>query len=182
LRHTFLRSNKERIFIVARLGNLEWSRDLNRRRLSNVHAYFATNWKIDPARFTFAAGSRVAGEGRVEFYIGSTLWLVSYVKPGRDIASTVVIIQTGDTMVRANAIIVVRVVASHRRQQIVGPERGQPLSQLFGTAKVECNCRARSTLTLPRSLFENQNVGCSLVIDLVVRRRHRMRRPTGQSG
>jgi len=72
-----------------------------------VHAYFATNWKIDPARFTFAAGSRVAGEGRVEFYIGSTLWLVSYVKPGRDIASTVVIIQTGDTMVRANAIIVV---------------------------------------------------------------------------
>jgi len=80
-----LRSNNERIFIIARLGNGEWSRDLNRRRLSNVRTYFMTNWKIDPARFTFAAGSRVEGEGRVEFYIGSTLWLISYVKPNRDI-------------------------------------------------------------------------------------------------
>lgn len=78
-------SNNERIFIIARLGNGERSRDLNRRRLSNVRTYFATNWKIDPARFTFAVGSRVEGEGRVEFYIGSTFWLISYVKRGRDI-------------------------------------------------------------------------------------------------
>jgi hypothetical protein len=80
-----LRSNNEHIFIIARLGNGEWSRAVNRRRLSNVRTYFVTNWKIDPARFTFAVGSRVDGEGRVEFYIGSTLWLISYVKPGRDI-------------------------------------------------------------------------------------------------
>jgi hypothetical protein len=80
-----LRSNKEHIFIIARLGKGEPSPDLNRRRLSNVRAYFMTNWKIDPSRLTFAAGSRVDGEGRVEFYIGSTLWLISYVKPGRDI-------------------------------------------------------------------------------------------------
>jgi hypothetical protein len=80
-----LRSNDERLFIIARLGKGEWSRDLNRRRLSNVRAYFVTNWKIGVARFTFAAGSRVDGEGRVEFYVGSKLWLVSYVRPGRDI-------------------------------------------------------------------------------------------------
>jgi hypothetical protein len=80
-----LRSNNQRIFIIARLGRGESSRDLNRRRLSNVRTYFMTNWKIDPARFTFAAGSKVDGEGRIEFYIGSTLWLVSYVKPRRDI-------------------------------------------------------------------------------------------------
>ena len=80
-----LGSNKERMFIVARLGKGEWSRDLNRRRLSNVRTYFTTNWKIDQARFTFAVGSRVDGEGRVEFYVGSTFWLVSYVKRGRDI-------------------------------------------------------------------------------------------------
>ena len=80
-----LRSNNERLFVVARLGKGENSRDLNRRRLSNVRAYFMTNWKIDSARFLFAVGPAVNGEGRVEFYVGSTLLLVSFVKPGKDI-------------------------------------------------------------------------------------------------
>ena len=51
-----LRSNKERIFIIARLGKGELSPNSNRRRLSNVRTYFLTNWKIDPARFTFCGG------------------------------------------------------------------------------------------------------------------------------
>jgi hypothetical protein len=80
-----LRSTEDRLFVIARLGTGESSRDLNRRRLSNVSAYFLSNWKIDSSRITFAAGSKLNGPGRVEFYVGSTLWLVSYVKPGRDI-------------------------------------------------------------------------------------------------
>lgn len=82
----FLRSTEERLFIIARLGNGERSRDLNRRRLHNVRTYFKDSWpQIDPKRFVFADGDSVKGEGRIEFYLGSTLIQISYVKRGKDI-------------------------------------------------------------------------------------------------
>ena len=81
-----LRSTDERLFIVARLGKGESSRNLNRRRLYNVRTYFKEGWpNIDAKRFVFAEGGRVEGEGRVEFYIGSDLMQISLVKRGRDI-------------------------------------------------------------------------------------------------
>jgi hypothetical protein len=81
-----LRSTSERLFVVARLGAGENSRDLNRRRLYNVRTYFKQNWPdFDAKRFVFAEGDRVEGEGRIEFYIGSDLFQISLVKRGRDI-------------------------------------------------------------------------------------------------
>ncbi len=80
-----LRENDERLFVVARLGKGEVSRDFNRRRLSNVRIYFQNNWKIDEKRMVFAEGEKIREEGRIEFYIGSKLMLVSLVKLGRDI-------------------------------------------------------------------------------------------------
>ena len=81
-----LRSGDERLFAVARLGRGETSRELNRRRLYNVRAYFKENWpNVEARRFVFAEGDRVEGEGRVEFYIGSDLILISMVKRGGDI-------------------------------------------------------------------------------------------------
>lgn len=80
-----LRSTDERLFVVARLGRGESSRELNRRRLYNVRTYFKGNWGIDAKRFLFAEGEKVEEEGRIEFYIGSNLIIVSLVKRGRDI-------------------------------------------------------------------------------------------------
>ena len=81
-----LRSTDERLFVVARLGKGESSRELNRRRLHNVRNYFKEGWpNIDAKRFVFAEGDRVEGEGRVEFYIGSILMQISLVKRGKDI-------------------------------------------------------------------------------------------------
>lgn len=76
---------EERLFVVARLGKGEVSHDFSRRRLSNVRTYFRHGWKIDEKRIVFAEGDKVEEEGRVEFYIGSKLMLVSLVKRGRDI-------------------------------------------------------------------------------------------------
>ena len=81
-----LRSSEERLFVVARLGKGEISRELNRRRLYNVRAYFKENWpNAEAKKFVFAEGDRVDGEGRVEFYIGSHLMQISLVKRSRDI-------------------------------------------------------------------------------------------------
>ena len=81
-----LRSTDERLFAVARLGRGETSRELNRRRLYNVRTYFKLNWpNLEAKRFVFAEGDRAEGEGRVEFYIGSDLILISVVKRGGDV-------------------------------------------------------------------------------------------------
>jgi hypothetical protein len=75
----------ERLLVVARLGKGENSRELNRRRLYNVRTCFKGNWEIDAKRFVFAEGDKIEGEGRVEFYIGNDLIIVSVVKRGKDI-------------------------------------------------------------------------------------------------
>lgn len=81
-----LRSSDERLFVIARLGTGERSRDFNRRRLHNVRTYFTESWPtLGPKRIVFAEGERVEGDGRVEFYIGSRLFQISLVKRGRDI-------------------------------------------------------------------------------------------------
>jgi hypothetical protein len=82
----FLRSTEERLFVVARLGIGERFRDLNRRRLHNVRTYFKDGWpQVEAKRFVFAEGDPVAGEGRIEFYLGSNLLQISFVKRGREI-------------------------------------------------------------------------------------------------
>lgn len=80
-----LNSNNEILFIIARLGKGENSRQLNRRRLYNVHFILKEKWKFDESRFVIAEAERVNSEGRIEFYIGSKLMEILLVKKGRDI-------------------------------------------------------------------------------------------------
>lgn len=83
-----LTKNNEILFIIARLGKGENSRELNRRRLYNVRTILRESWKLDTNRLVIAEGERVNAEGRIEFYIGSKLTDIFLVKQGRDICVT----------------------------------------------------------------------------------------------
>jgi hypothetical protein len=61
------------LIIVARLGNGEKQRDLNRRRLGNVHDGLTMNLGINDRQIVVAEGERVRGYGRVEFYLAGDL-------------------------------------------------------------------------------------------------------------
>jgi hypothetical protein len=74
---------RERVFVIARLGLGETSRHLNRRRLANAKVYLEN--RLKPEDIILAEGERISGEGRVEFYVGSKLTLISLVKRGRDL-------------------------------------------------------------------------------------------------
>jgi len=73
------RSSGERVFVIARLGRGETSRTINRDHLGYAR-FMLTNKDVRPERLVIAEGERVAGEGRVEFYLGSRLYLVSLAK------------------------------------------------------------------------------------------------------
>jgi CTP-dependent riboflavin kinase len=80
-----LRSNNEILFVVARLGTKESSREFNRRRLYNIRIYFTETRGFEAKRFVFAEGEKVNGLGRVEFYIGSSLKDIFGAKRNKDI-------------------------------------------------------------------------------------------------
>lgn len=73
----------ERVFVIARLGGGERSRLLNHRRLHNARTYLMN--RLKPEGIVVAEGERVNGEGRVEFYLGSELMIVSLVRRGEDL-------------------------------------------------------------------------------------------------
>jgi len=75
----------EKVFVIARLGSGEASRRLSRRRLRDVKTEFGNNW--DPHKIILAEGSRIKGQGRVEFYLGSELWFVSLIPRNADFCS-----------------------------------------------------------------------------------------------
>jgi hypothetical protein len=74
-----VKGRRERLFIIARLGTGETSRRLNRGRLYNTRQYLSLK-AFDPLTTVFAEGERVEGEGRIEFYLGGTLRLVTLAK------------------------------------------------------------------------------------------------------
>ena len=76
---------EERLFVIARLGRRESLRELNFRRLHNVRTYFKRSRNLGPDRLLFAEGESLEAEGRVEFYLGSKLTLISLVRRGGDI-------------------------------------------------------------------------------------------------
>jgi hypothetical protein len=80
------RANNERVFVIARLGRGETSRALILRRLDVSRMYL--NGRIKNDRILFAEGEKVKGEGRVEFYLGSKLFLVSLAERGRNVCLT----------------------------------------------------------------------------------------------
>ncbi len=66
----------ERLFVIVRLGKGETSRLLNKARLTNIQN-FMLGKGFTSETAVFAEGERVEGEGRIEFYIGSKLRLVT---------------------------------------------------------------------------------------------------------
>lgn len=82
-----LGGEKGLIIVIARLGDGESRRALNRRRLQNVRAYLTeSGWKRDPQTIILAEGERVKGYGRIEFYIHGRLFSVLGVNRNRDFA------------------------------------------------------------------------------------------------
>ena len=82
------RSNAERIFVIARLGRGEVARSLNLNRLERARLYLLESGRTQREKVIFAEGERVDGEGRIEFYLGSSLYLVSLAERGRNINFT----------------------------------------------------------------------------------------------
>lgn len=75
----------DRIFVIARLGRGEASRRLTDRRLYNARRYLVVIRGLKLENLVFAEGAPANGEGRVEFYLGSRLVLVSAVERGKDL-------------------------------------------------------------------------------------------------
>jgi hypothetical protein len=73
---------KERVFVVARLGRAETSRYLIHRRLHNARTYLR---RLNTDQVVIAEGAQSAGQGRVEFYLGSKLIFVALVARGGDL-------------------------------------------------------------------------------------------------
>jgi len=70
----------ERIFVISR-GGLKDKDGVVRARLAFVRSYRSGG--LAQSQNLFAVGERVAGEGRIEFYLGSELRLVVLAKPNR---------------------------------------------------------------------------------------------------
>src|SRR4030095_8628053 len=72
----------EAIIVIARLGISETKRNLNRRRLENVRAYWTQAVALEARRkletIILAEGERTAGYGRLEFYVlGKLVWVMN---------------------------------------------------------------------------------------------------------
>ena len=73
------------LIAIARLGEREYSRELNRRRLFNVKYYLEKHRGLTPKRIVVAEGERVKGYGRVELYVGGVLFEVLIPERGKDL-------------------------------------------------------------------------------------------------
>lgn len=76
---------KERIFVIARLGRGETARSLNLKRLQAARSYLVEMSGVKSERIVFAEGEKAAGEGRIEFYLGGKLSLVSLAARGKNV-------------------------------------------------------------------------------------------------
>lgn len=74
------------IIAIARLGNGEHRRELNRRRLHNVRVYLTEfDWQRASETVITGEGERVKGVGRVELYVGGKLVAVLGIKRNGDL-------------------------------------------------------------------------------------------------
>jgi len=62
------------LIVLARLGDGENSRELNRRRLYNVREYLKERGGLAADKIVVAEGERVKGNGRLEYYLGGNLF------------------------------------------------------------------------------------------------------------
>lgn len=79
-------SNRDSAVIaVARLGDGEYVRELDRRRLQNVVTVLTDNLDMKKERVVIASGERVRGYGRVEVYVVGQLVDALLVDRGKDL-------------------------------------------------------------------------------------------------
>lgn len=74
------------VIMIARLGNGERRRELNRRRLHNARTFLTEFGHRNPQTIVTAEGDRVDGYGRVELYAGGKLFDVLMTNPNNDLA------------------------------------------------------------------------------------------------
>lgn len=74
--------------IVARLGNKETDRSLNKKRLEAARAYLVETRGLPADKLTLAEGEKAAGLGRLEIYLGETLMDVLLGERGKIISFT----------------------------------------------------------------------------------------------
>lgn len=74
------------MIVIARLGDGERNREVNRRRLYNVRTYL-TEWdgRRNPKNIITAEGERSNGYGRIELYVGGKLFYVLFVNRNADL-------------------------------------------------------------------------------------------------
>jgi hypothetical protein len=72
----------ERIFIIFRAGDGEGTKT-NVRRLNIVRRFLRNNKGLGGDKVIYARGEKVKGKGRVEFYVGGELRLVTLAKRGK---------------------------------------------------------------------------------------------------
>jgi hypothetical protein len=70
------RQSGERLFVIVRLGKGETSRVLNNVRLFNTKSFMLSKG-IDKQTAVFAEGEQAEGEGRIEYFLGSKLKLIT---------------------------------------------------------------------------------------------------------
>lgn len=81
------KKNKERIFVISRTNMKEKYR-VNRYRLEAAYDYITTR-EVPPREIVVAIGERTSEKkGRLEFYLGSQLYLVSLAENGKPICLT----------------------------------------------------------------------------------------------
>ena len=73
-------NNGERLFVIARLGKMEKSNRISLARLAYAKVFLLQMRQFPFQAAIFAEGERVDGEGRIEFYLGSQLRLVTLAK------------------------------------------------------------------------------------------------------
>lgn len=72
------------LIIIARLGNGEKSREINRRRLDNVSEYMKNAYGVEPKKIIIAQGEKTNGFGRIEFYLAGQMVGALLVNRNRD--------------------------------------------------------------------------------------------------
>jgi hypothetical protein len=70
----------ERLFVIARLSKAEKSNRISLVRLAYTRTFLLQMRQFPFQTAVFAEGDRVDGEGRIEFYLGSHLRLVTLAK------------------------------------------------------------------------------------------------------
>jgi len=73
------RIKNEKVFVIGHLGSGEVSQHLNRRRLKDIRAEFDQIGPMDRKALILAEAERVKGQPRVDVYLGSELYFVSFI-------------------------------------------------------------------------------------------------------